>query len=57
MEHVELEVSLEIIMAKLADEIRNMNDDNRRFKYLLDIQDKAYAGDRNSILKILNNEV
>lgn len=64
-EHVQLEVSLEVIMAEIAKkmfELSNENDDLKKdtMKQELDklicLQENAYKGDRQSIKKILNRE-
>lgn len=56
-EHVELEVSLEIIMAEIAECIFNLkNKDNGKFEKLIKLQESAYKGDRESVKKILNKE-
>lgn len=58
IEHVELEVSLEIIMAEIAKEIFNMSEgENPRFMQLMEVQEKAYKGDRHTISKILSKEI
>lgn len=61
-EHVKLEVALEIIMAKLADAIFEMTKDNnieneKRFKKLTDIQEKAYEGNPEIINSIIKGEI
>ena len=62
-EHVELEVSLEIIMAKIAEkifEISNENDDCKKnilakeLKKLIDMQESAYKGNKEIVKKILS---
>lgn len=65
-EHVELEVALEIIMAKIAQKIFELENETKKCKLnkrleqelkdLLEIQDKAYKGDRQAIKKILEME-
>lgn len=56
-EHVELEVSLEIIMAEIAECIFNLkNKDNGKLEKLIKLQESAYKGDRESVKKILNKE-
>ena len=56
-EHVELEVSLEIIMAEIAECIFNLkNKDNEKLEKLIKLQESAYKGDRESVKKILNKE-
>lgn len=58
IEHVELEVSLEIIMAEIAKEIFNMSgEENSRFMQLIEVQERAYKGDRQVISKILSKEI
>lgn len=54
-EHVELEVSLEIIMARIADCIINFKDkkDESKLKELIELEEKAYQGDKQSVEKIL----
>ena len=52
-EHVELEVSLEIIMAQIADAIFNANEENSSLAELMKLQEKAYSGDRQAIKTIL----
>ncbi len=58
-EHVELEVSLEIIMAKIADKIFELqkdenNKNQKELKDLIKLQEEAYKGNRKAIEKILN---
>lgn len=58
-EHVELEVSLEIIMSKIAKSIFKLCiDENKEnvedLEKLVNIQEEAYKGDRNIIENILN---
>ncbi len=62
-EHVELEVSLEIIMARIAEkifEINNQNNEEKKkileqeLKNLMDIQEEAYKANRKTIKGILN---
>lgn len=60
--HVKLEVSLEVIMAKLADAIfdlsRQENENNEKyFKYLIELQEKAYEGDIEIVNKIIEGEI
>lgn len=60
-EHVELEVSLEIIMARIAQSIFNLNNgdkqlNNKELHDLINIQEKAYKGDREAIEEILDNK-
>lgn len=57
-EHVELEVSLEIIMAKIAQAItdiskENTQDNEEKLKELILLQEEAYRGNRNAVEKIL----
>ena len=56
-EHVELEVSLEIIMSKIAQAIFDLNDKkNSQYLFgLIDLEERAYKGDRQAIEKILYN--
>ena len=58
-EHVELEVSLEIIMDKIAQAIFNLNETNDVDKLykLINIEEEAYKGDRKSVEKILNDNL
>ena len=53
-EHVELEVSLEIIMAQIADEILNSNTKKNNLGELMKLQEKGYSGDRQTIKTILD---
>ena len=64
-EHVRLEVSLEIIMAEIAKKMFQLSDENDKTQKntlkiqldkLIDLQENAYKGDRNSVNKILNRE-
>ncbi len=65
-EHLELEVSLEIVMAKIAQkifeiekEIKNSSRNKeleQKLINILEIQDKAYKGDRETVKKILKWE-
>lgn len=60
--HVKLEVSLEVIMAKLADAIfelsKQENEYNeKKFRYLMEVQEKAYEGDAEVINKIIKGEI
>ena len=62
-EHVELEVSLEVIMAEIAEEMHNLSLLNRNKKdcveklnKLIYLQEEAYKGNREVVLKILNRE-
>ena len=53
-EHVELEVSLEMIMAQIANEILNSNTGENNLEELMKLQEKAYSGDRQAIKTILD---
>ena len=58
-EHVELEVSLEIIMARIAQSIFDLSNNNSKenvneLKNVISLQEEAYKGDRDAIEKILN---
>ena len=57
-EHVELEVSLEIIMAEIANCMFNLktNEDEEKLNKLIVLQESAYKGNRESVKKILNKE-
>lgn len=57
-EHVELEVSLEIIMAEIADVITNLKskENEEKLQKLILLQENAYKGNRESVKKILNKE-
>lgn len=65
-EHVQLEVSLEVIMAEIAKEMHNLTrateykEDTAKIETNLEklilLQEEAYKGNRKSILKILNRE-
>lgn len=60
-EHVELEVSLEIIMARIAQAIFNINNGNReenseKLNELIALQEEAYKGNRIAIERILNEK-
>ena len=52
-EHVELEVSLEIIMAEIADVIMNLKskEDEEKLQKLILLQENAYKGNRESVKK------
>ena len=59
-EHVKLEVSLEIIMAKIAQKIFELSQGETEVKKyelqeLIKTQEEAYKGNRESIEKILNS--
>ena len=61
-ENIELEVSLEIIMSKLADSIFELSksdsqENKEKLEELIEIQQKAYEGDKNVVDKILKGEV
>lgn len=65
-EHIELEVSLEKIMANIAQTIfaiSDCNSDNKRdsleceLQQLINLEEKAYKGDRNAVVEILNKEI
>ena len=58
-EHVKLEVSLEIIMAQIAQKIFELNQGETEIKKyelqeLIKMKEEAYKGNRKSIEKILN---
>lgn len=55
-EHVELEVSLEIIMARIAQAIFKLKSENNydKLQELIKLQEEAYKGNRQAIEKILN---
>ena len=60
-EHVKLEVSLEIIMARIAQAIFNLNKGNReenakKLNDLIDLQEEAYKGNRKAVEAILNTK-
>ena len=63
-EHVQLEVSLEIIMAEIANkmqELRNAKEKDKEkiekeLEEIIKLQDEAYKGNRKAVLKILNRE-
>ncbi len=57
-EHVELEVSLEIIMAEIANCMFNLKtkEDEIKLNKLITLQESAYKGNRKSVKKILNKE-
>lgn len=59
-EHVELEVSLEIIMARIAEVIRQLSitEDEvsvKKLENLIKLQEEAYKGNREAVIEILNN--
>ncbi len=65
-EHIELEVSLEKIMANIAQTIFMINNckDNEKKKklevelnQLIDLEEKAYKGSREAVKAILNKEI
>lgn len=64
-EHVRLEVSLEIIMAEISKKMFQLSNKNEEVQKdalkiqldkLIELQENAYKGDRNSVNKILNRE-
>lgn len=57
-EHVELEVSLEIIMARIAQSIFKLNDtkNDEELTKLINIEEEAYKGNRQAVEEILNNK-
>lgn len=57
-DHVELEVSLEIIMAEIANCMFNLKskDDKIKLNKLIELQESAYKGNRESVKRILNKE-
>lgn len=64
-EHVQLEVSLEVIMAEIAKKMTELSQENDEVKKkekktelqkLIYLQENAYKGDRKSIRKILDRE-
>lgn len=57
-EHVELEVSLEIIMARIAQSIFKLNDtkNDEELTNLINIEEEAYKGNRQAVEEILNNK-
>ena len=60
-EHVELEVSLEIIMSRIAQAIFNLNKGNReenvkKLNNLIALQEAAYKGTRKAVEAILNTK-
>ena len=63
--HVELEVSLEIIMAEIAKKMFDLSNEQesekketirKRLENLICLQENAYKGNRKYIKKILNRE-
>ena len=54
-EHVELEVSLEIIMARIAQAIFNL-DNSEELHKLIDVGEEAYKVTRQADEKILNDK-
>lgn len=63
-EHIKLEVSLEVInkeIARTINKLRDLKDDKeientkKLMNELLELQEKAYKGDRQAIEKILKN--
>ena len=57
-EHVELEVSLEIIMAEIANCMFNLKtkEDEIKLNKLIALQESSYKVNRESVKKILNKE-
>lgn len=60
-EHVELEVSLEIIMARIAQAIFNLNNGDReentkKLNELIALQEEAYKGNRRAVETILSTK-
>lgn len=64
-EHVQLEVSLEVIMAEIAKQMHALKiakteqereEKEAKLRKLIDLQESAYKGERESILKILKRE-
>lgn len=60
-EHVELEVSFEIIMARIAQAIFNLNKRNgeentKKLNDLIALQEEAYKGNRKAVEAILNTK-
>lgn len=60
--HVKLEVSLEVIMAKLADAIFDLSKEENKenensFQYLMKVQEKAYEGNNEIVNKIIKGEI
>ena len=57
-EHVELEVSLEIIMAEIANCMFNLKtkEDEIKLNKLIALKESEYKGNRESVKKILNKE-
>lgn len=65
-EHVELEVSLEVIMAEIAEEMhklallnknkKNNFDSIEKLNKLIYLQEEAYKGNRKVVSQILNRE-
>lgn len=58
-EQIELEVALEVIMSQIADSIFKLtkepnNENEKELKELIEIQEKAYEGDSETVCKILN---
>ncbi len=65
-EHIELEVSLEKIMANIAQTIflisnckdtENKNDLQNELNQLIDLEEQAYKGNREAVKTILNKEI
>ena len=60
-EHVELEMSLEIIMARITQALFNLNKGNReenakKLNDLIALQEEAYKGNRKVVEAILNTK-
>lgn len=64
-EHVQLEVSLEVIMAEIANKMTELSQENgevnkkekkAELQKLIYLQENAYKGDRKSIREILDRE-
>ncbi len=64
-EHVQLEVSLEVIMAEIAKTMFHLTEVNdkkeqkeieEKLEMLIGLQENAYKGNRQAILKILNRK-
>lgn len=64
-EHVQLEVSLEVIMAEIAKKMFELSKENdylkrenlqKQLDNLISLQEKAYKSDRKAIVQILNGE-
>ena len=64
-EHVELEVSLEVIMSEIAQTMFKLSHEkdtqkkeliNSELNKLIELQEEAYKGNRKAVKKILNRE-